>query len=195
MHKREIIERIYVWDKFVRIHHWLIAILIPANAWLLEGGDKAHRWVGYTLAILVSSRIIWGIFSTGNARFSHFMPTPKRVINYLRSYRDKTQPMLSGHNPFGAGMVLVMLSLILALAITGWLMNTDAYWGEAWLQDLHQDLFNVLAYAITLHISMVFVHSWHLWINLPNAMITGYKKRTTSSRKLIRVDDSKHPQK
>ncbi|NOT17146.1 MAG: cytochrome B [Sulfuriferula sp.] len=184
MPKQAVIERIYVWDKFIRLHHWLIAILIPVNGWLLTGGDDVHRWTGYLLAALVSARIVWGFIGHGAALFSQFFPTPQRVLHYLCHYRNPHSPLPSGHNPLGASMALLMLSLIFALAITGWLMGTDAYWGEDWLQNLHSNIFNILIICATIHVSMVILHSLHLRINLPRAMLTGYKNRTNASRRL-----------
>ncbi|MBN8761809.1 MAG: hypothetical protein J0I63_00405 [Thiobacillus sp.] len=38
-------ERAYVWDRFVRLHHWSLATLVLANHFILDG--PAHRWAGY----------------------------------------------------------------------------------------------------------------------------------------------------
>jgi cytochrome b len=84
-----------------------------------------------------------------------------------------------------------MFTLILSLGITGWLMGTDTYWGVTWLENLHETLFYILMLCVSLHVTMVLVLSKHLRINLPKAMVTGYKERTTASRPLGSIHKKK----
>jgi cytochrome b len=193
MSRQPIIERIHVWDKFVRLHHWSVAGLVLGNGLLLEGGSPSHRYAGYLLAALVCGRIAWGLFGSKHARFCSFLPTPARIRHYLRNYRNGNMPLPSGHNPLGGSMVILMLGLMLALGCSGWLMGTDALWGETWLQQLHATLSSILLYCAGLHVTMVLIHSRHLRINLPKAMITGYKERTALSRPLNRQGSPGRP--
>jgi cytochrome b len=186
-----VIERVYVWDKLVRLHHWSVASLILINGWLLDGGGKLHRWAGYTLVALICTRIVWGLLSHGYARFSTFLPTPSRIKTYRLHYQNNNLPMPTGHNPLGGMMILLMFTLILSLGITGWLMGTDTYWGVTWLENLHETLFYILMLCVSLHVTMVLVLSKHLRINLPKAMVTGYKERTTASRPLGSIHKKK----
>lgn len=78
-------------------------------------------------------------------------------------------------------MVFAMLGLVIALGVTGWLMGTDAYWGEEWLEDLHETLSDVLLACVALHVAGVAWVSRKTRINLPRAMLTGYKIRGTHS--------------
>ena len=74
-----------VWDPFVRVFHWLTASLFLGNFLLsddglwLEGGNRLHRWVGYTLAGLVIARVIWGFIGSYHARFRSFVPSISQV--------------------------------------------------------------------------------------------------------------------
>ncbi len=173
-----VVERVYVWDRFVRVHHALLALSVAANTWLLAGGEAPHRWLGYALVGLVAARIAWGVVGSKHARFAAFFPTHKRLAAYLCGHRRAAR----GHNPLGALMVLAMLTLVLALGVSGWLMGTDRYWGEAWLEDVHETLADTLLVGAALHIVAVVVVSLRSRINLPRAMLTGYEERTRHSR-------------
>jgi cytochrome b len=172
-----VVERAYVWDRFVRLHHWSLAALVLLDAFAFDGGGPWHRWAGYAALGLVGARIVWGVIGSRYARFASFFPTPSR----LRTYLAQPGVALRGHNPLGAVMVLAMLGLVVALGITGWLMGTDAYWGEEWLEDLHETLSDVLLACVALHLAGVTRASLKTRINLPRAMLTGYKTRGTHS--------------
>jgi len=81
-----------------------------------------------------------------------------------------------GHNPLGALMMLALMSLILALGFTGWLQGTDAYWGEEWLQELHEVMANALLLAAGLHAAAAIVMGRLERVRLVRAMVTGYKE-------------------
>ena len=174
---RQLIERAYVWDRFIRFHHWGLAGLVLLDSLLLDGSGVPHRWVGYMAAGLVCARFVWGFIGSRHARFSAFFPTPAR----MRAYLGERSILPRGHNPLGAVMVLLMLSLVAALGLTGWLMGTDTYWGEAWLENLHESLSALLLIGVALHVVAVIRISLLARINLPRAMITGYKERTGNS--------------
>lgn len=163
-------ERVYVWDRVVRLVHWSLAALVLANLFLLEG--PAHRWAGYAALALVGLRLAWGIAGSPPARFAAWWPTLARLRAHFSGNR-----IPRGHNPLGALMVLTLLALVVALGATGGLMRTDAYWGEEWLEDLHLTLANTLLACIGLHIAGVMAASLKWRINLPRAMLTGWKVR------------------
>ncbi len=171
----EVAERAYVWDRFVRLHHWSLASLVLVNYFVLEG--PAHRWAGYAALGLVCARLVWGVVGSPYARFAAFLPTPAR----LRAYLARPGVAPRGNNPLGATMVLAMLALVIALGVTGWLMRTDAWWGEEWLEDLHKALADGLLIGAGLHVLGVVAASLKWRINLPRAMLTGYKLRTARS--------------
>jgi cytochrome b len=170
-----VVERHYVWDRFVRLHHWSLAALVLGNHFALE--DRPHRWAGYTALGLVGLRLVWGFVGSTHARFSAFAPTPRR----LRAHLAQPDVAARGHNPFGGAMVLVILTLVAALGFSGWLMGTDACWGEAWLEDIHESLADGLLACVALHVAGVIAASLKWRINLPRAMLTGYKTRTAHS--------------
>lgn len=166
-----------VWDPFVRIFHWSLVTCIVLNQCVLEAGETAHEWTGYTASALVLLRLVWGFVGGRHARFADFFPTPQRLGRHLQALRRGEQPHYDGHNPLGALMMLAMMVLVLSLGLTGWLQTTDAYWGEEWLMELHEWLANGLLLAAGLHATAAIVMGRLERTRLIRAMITGHKQR------------------
>ena len=57
-----------VWDPFIRICHWLLAIAVLV-AWFIDEPLWMHTWLGYLAATLVVLRVVWG-FVGRNTRAS-----------------------------------------------------------------------------------------------------------------------------
>jgi len=167
--------RQYVWDPLVRLFHWSLVACVLANFLLLEEGDPPHRWAGYMASGLVLFRLVWGFVGSRHARFASFFPTPSRLRHHLQQLRAGTLPHSVGHNPLGALMMLALMALVLSLGATGYLMGTDTYWGEDWLEELHEGLANTLMLAVGLHAAAAIVMSKLEKVNLVRAMVTGYK--------------------
>ena len=67
---------IAVWDPFVRAFHWLLAALVII-AWFTDEPLWLHTWFGYTAAVLVVLRVIWGFIGSREARFASFVRGPR----------------------------------------------------------------------------------------------------------------------
>lgn len=162
-------------DLWVRLTHWTVAVGILINlVELTEEGSTWHEYVGYAVAAIVVSRLIWGFIGTKYARFSDFFPTPNRIKNHLTSISGNGKKHL-GHNPFGALMMFALWGVIIGLGVTGYMMGMDAYWGEEWLQELHELLDNSLYVLIPVHVLSAIGMSFMEKQNLVKAMITGKK--------------------
>lgn len=165
-----------VWDPFVRIFHWSVVACVILNLFVLEEGDAPHRWVGYAASGLVLARVLWGFIGTRHARFADFFPTPRRLRAYVQALLQGQFHGTPGHNPLGGLMVLLLLSLLLAVGLTGWLQGTDLYWGEEWVEELHEGLANGLLLAAGLHALAAVVMSRLERVGLIRAMVTGRKE-------------------
>jgi cytochrome b len=97
-------------------------------------------------------------------------------MRHFSALRRREHPRYLGHNPLGAVMMLALMALVISLGLTGWLQGTDAYFGEEWLQELHEVLANVLLVAAGLHATAALVMSHFERVNLIGAMITGIKR-------------------
>jgi len=73
-------------------------------------------------------------------------------------------------------MILMMLSMLL-LGVTGFMLEEiDYFWGEEWLEEVHELIANGLAGLVGLHILAALVESLRLRENLPLSMITGRRR-------------------
>lgn len=165
-----------VWDPVVRLFHWGLVLSI-AVAW---GTDHAsqdlHQFAGYAAATLVMIRLLWGVIGTPHARFSQFVRHPTTVVNYLRAMVTGRETRHIGHNPAGGAMVVALLVMTIATAVTGWMTTTDAYFGVRWVADLHGLSAHIVLLLICVHVGGVILASYRHRENLVAAMITGRKR-------------------
>ncbi len=168
---------IRVWDPIVRIFHWSLVACVLLDATVFDDGDPAHRWTGYAASGLVMARVVWGFIGSRHARFSDFFPTPRRVLAHVHALRAGRVEFHVGHNPLGALMMLALLTVVLLLGITGYLQTTDAFWGENWLEEIHEGLSNTLLVLAGLHAIAAILVGRGERVNLVAAMFTGVKVR------------------
>jgi cytochrome b len=178
-----------VWDLPVRVFHWLL-VLAVAGAWITHQLGvvyfKYHVWCGYTVLVLVSFRILWGLVGTRHARFWNFVRNPFATIRYSFAFLGGREPHYAGHNPLGGWMVLLLLSSLLAQAVFGLFGNDEIFnlgplYGYVTndtsleLTSLHRKLFYWILGAIVLHIGAVIFHRIARGENLVRPMFTGRK--------------------
>lgn len=169
-----------VWDLLVRIFHWSLVASF-ATAWLaVEEWNAVHEWAGYGALGLVSARLVWGLVGSRYARFANFVRSPGVVIRYLRNMLRGTETRYLGHNPAGAAMVLLLMAGIAGLGVTGWMMTLNAYWGVAWLGELHETIASAMLLLVALHVAGVLLASVRHGENLVAAMFTGRKRQDPS---------------
>ncbi len=166
-----------VWDRFVRVFHWSLVACVAFNLLVQDDGEPLHRWSGYLASGLVLARIVWGFIGSRHARFADFFPTPARLRAHLQALRAGRPEAHEGHNPLGALMMLALLALVLSLGLTGWMQGLDAFWGDEWLEELHEGLAASLQGLVLLHVGAALLMSHLERTDLIRAMITGFKRR------------------
>jgi len=72
-------------------------------------------------------------------------------------------------------MVFNLLASLAVIAVTGHLMTTDALWGVAWVEELHEASVTWAELSVVVHIVAVIWESRRTGVNLPRAMVTGVK--------------------
>jgi cytochrome b len=162
---------IKVWDLLVRWVHWSLATLIVIELFNEAGANPWHRYLGYLAAALVVVRLVWGWGDRGHASLASMAASARRAPSYLSESRSPAV----GHTPPGALMAFVLWALVLVVAVTGWMQGLDAFWGEEWLQQVHEALAYVLAAFAVVHIAAAIVTSYAQRVNLIKSMITGNK--------------------
>lgn len=164
-----------VWDPLVRVLHWTLVASV-ASAWYTRTGfGHWHEWIGYVSLVVIAARTLWGAAGTRYARFRQFVRAPAVGLRYAALALRGGAPRYIGHNPLGGWMVLALILTVLVVGGTGWLYTTDAYWGEAWLEALHDASAKLLLVLVALHVSGVIATSLLQRENLVAAMIHGRK--------------------
>lgn len=170
-------QTVRVWDPLVRFFHWSLAFAFLANYFFTEGGEGWHRWIGYAAVAWICVRIVWGFVASGAARWSDFWPTPARVKEHVQGLIHGNDKHRLGHSPLGALVMILMMAAMLLLGLTGYMFEEiDRYWGEEWLETLHEWIADGLAGLVVLHLLAATVESIRLRDNLPLSMITGRRK-------------------
>jgi cytochrome b len=145
----------FQWDWLVKITHWSVAILFISNFALNEEGGDIHVWFGYSVLGLVCIRLLWGLITHSPARLSSFKPSPKAAIAHLKEVLSTKEDNHEGHNPAGAIMIWCMWLGLLATGISGWMMKTDTFWGEDWVEELHGFMANATFICVCIHVTAI----------------------------------------
>lgn len=145
---------VVIWDKFIRFFHWSVASLFLLDYWIVEGGEDLHDWIGYLIALLVLFRVVWGFIGTPTARFKSFWPSKKGVKQYIQQFPNKAS-YTHGHNQLGGMMVIFLLFMLFLTALSGWMRGLDIFWGEDWVQWLHEYSADVLMASVVVHVLAV----------------------------------------
>lgn len=167
---------IMVWDPVVRLFHWLVVVGFALNMFVTAEGKLVHRWVGYTILAAVAFRLVWGFVGTAHARFSDFVPSPRRLLIYGKALLARREPRYVGHNPVGALMMIVLVGLLILCGATGWMQGLDAYWGVEWVQELHESAANAILVLAGFHVTAAIIESLRHRDNLIWSMVTGRKR-------------------
>lgn len=184
--------KITVWDRFVRLFHWLLvggfftAYLVDDD-WL-----GVHVWAGYLVFSLVVLRIAWGFVGSEHARFADFVRRPGEVLRYLLAEVAGRAQRHLGHNPAGGAMVIALMASLLATTVLGMLLlgsepgnalysfvsgvGLAGETGEEVLEETHEFMANFTLALVGLHVAGVLLSSLLHRENLVRAMVTGRKR-------------------
>lgn len=171
-------QTVQLWDPLIRVFHWSTAVIFIANYFVNEAGDDWHRWLGYAAVAGLVVRFFWGFIGTGAARWSDFFPTGSSVIQHAKILLRGEHYHRLGHSPLGGLIMILMMLCMLALGITGFLMEeVDYFWGEEWLEDIHKWIADGLLALVIIHVAAALFESYRLKENLPLSMITGKRRK------------------
>lgn len=174
-----------VWDLPIRLFHWALAICIVLGIVFVKIGGNAIQWhayCGYIALTLIVFRIIWGFVGSWHARFVNFIPSPSKLIAYLRAQIDGG----IGHNPLGALSVVALLTVILVQAVTGLFADDDIFFQGplakyvsndtvALLTSIHRVNQYLIFALVGLHIAAILFYQLVRRQNLIGPMVTGDK--------------------
>lgn len=181
---------IMVWDPLVRLFHWaLVALILTEYLSGEAGAEPVHFIAGYLLIPLLVVRLLWGFIGSHYARFANFLYPWATTRAYLFTILRGHPPRYLGHNPAGAVMVYLLLTLVLLTLATGLLVQaTIEFEGPllelmyqaddaqaALFRRLHGLCVNGLLLLVPAHILGVIVASYQHREKLILSMITGKK--------------------
>lgn len=146
--------RVRVWDPLVQVFHWTLATSFLA-AYMLDDFRTVHKTFGYIAFGAVIVRIVWGFVGSGHARFADFVPWPRTFLRYVCDTFAGREARYIGHNPAGGAMVVALLTAVLTLGTTGWMMTTDRFWGVEWVEDVHATVANLAIGLVAFHLGGV----------------------------------------
>lgn len=180
--------QVAVWDIAQRVGHWVLVGSF-ATAWLLSEGERWRQWhvVAGLVALGVAVwRLAWGFWGSRHARFADFVRGPTAVAGYLRSLLGTPAHHL-GHNPAGGWAIVLLLTLTVATATTGWLGQNEL---TPWAETLHEPLAQAWMLTVVVHVTGVLVSSWLHAENLLAAMWHGRKPARTDVAPAENLDAS-----
>jgi cytochrome b len=133
------------------------------------------------------ARIGWGLVGPGPARFASFVRGPREVLRYAGELlRGRPTPHLS-HNPLGGAMVVALVGVLLAIAVTGAVVYAGPHFegpltglltkrDAKAVKEIHEAFSNVLLGLVGVHVAGVLASSRLERQNLVLGMITGRKR-------------------
>ena len=190
-----------VWDPFVRVCHWSLAIVVIVD-WFTDEPLWMHSWLGYLAAVLVILRVAWGFIGPEHARFVSFVRGPRAVFGYLADLTRLSSKRYLGHSPAGGAMIIALLVMVAVTTVTG-MANLAADRGEGpiagivakverpsvlgeragdgrheelFIKEVHETAANITLVLVVLHLAGVAMASFAHRENLVRAMITGRKR-------------------
>lgn len=168
--------KVPVWDRFVRVFHWSLVASFATAYLYTEHIGLVHKGAGYLALALIAARCVWGFIAPSpHARFASFVPTPRRLWAYLGQLARGREPRHLGHNPAGAVMIIYLLCATTLIGVTGFLMTTDAFWGNELVETLHVTTVDVTLIAVAVHVAANLYESLRHRDNMFKAMVTGEK--------------------
>lgn len=173
---------VLIWDLPTRLFHWLLSAgFIAAAVIALAMGEHSplfpyHAIIGLTIALMVVLRVVWGIVGTRYARFGSFIFGPAAVIEYMKGALIGGGKRHLGHNPGSAVAIFALLALVLALAVTGFMMGQ----GNEAIKEVHEILAWTTVGVVVVHVLGVAFHTIRHRENITASMIHGRKRADAS---------------
>jgi cytochrome b len=188
------IRTVRAWDGPTRLFKWSLVALVFLSWLTHELGDEALTWhmrIGYATLTLLVFRLLWGVVGSSTARFSAWVCWPWTALRYgFDLLKGRGRPYLS-HNPLGSWMILALLGVVGAQAMTGLFTvdhngifggpfaNLDPLEDPTRLQKtlswFHHRGFNIVLALAAVHVSVNLFYQFVKKDPVIQAMITGEK--------------------
>jgi len=177
-----------IWDIWVRLFHWSLAVSVLFQLYNGETGEGFYDWhkqVGELVLALIVFRILWGLWGSTNARLSALVQHPKSALSHFKTLLRRNVPQERGHNAAGGWAIIAMLLIIGTQALTGLFIADEeefiegSFYGalDSSVSDLlytvHQNNAVLIQTIIVVHLVMIFLYWLVAKQNLVLPMISG----------------------
>lgn len=143
-----------VWTLKIRLLHWLMAAFVLLNLFLYNESGDIHNWLGYGTLAIIFFRALLGLTSSGFDGFRNFPLQPTELLYFFRNLFNRNRKDYTGHNPAAAYAYVVFWLLIIALGITGILLeHVEEYFGSQSLEEIHGVLADSVIVFLVLHLT------------------------------------------
>lgn len=112
-------DKIYVWDRFIRVFHWSLVLLFVTSYLTGENEHWLHIYSGYSIITLLCLRLLWGFVGSRHAKFKNFIYSPNTIVQYTKTLVKGESKQYLGHNPLGGLMVIMLLITLMVTTLSG----------------------------------------------------------------------------
>lgn len=156
-------------DALTRTFHWLMALCFTC-AYITAESDRwqlVHVTAGYTLAILLVLRWLWGMLGPRRVH-------PGRHWTQLMKWRasQPTSPGLTSWQAPALALGIVMVWLSIPLVFVSGYTSYMAFSGD-WMEEIHEFAGHLMLWAVLVHVSALGLWSLLRRRHLAIPMITG----------------------
>ncbi len=145
-------------DAPMRMFHWLFALCF-VGAYASADGERwrmLHVTLGYTLAGLLTFRVVYGLVGPRHARLSLWwrkLAGPPAWMASLKPAATAGVNWRQGQNLLMALALVALLASVLPVTLSGYATYSD--WGGDWLEELHEFAGNTLLWLVLAHLAMI----------------------------------------
>jgi Ni/Fe-hydrogenase 1 B-type cytochrome subunit len=200
----EQIRRVTVWSGRQRLVHWLTALStlgLVATGWLIGAAPTLalaavdyHYMLAAVLSLALLVRLWLGLFGQGAERFEQLWPTAGErdamrasLMFYLTLGRSPL-PNWYAHNPLWKPLYWLLLILLAAVALTGWIMPGIPVVGRLYLPRLHEWLATGVSMWLALHLFSVLLQDIRGGLGGVSAMLGGDRYFSVDRDRLVRPE-------
>ena len=164
-----------VWPYYIRIIHWIIALTVVLNIFILEEGDPPHRNLGYLALGLVLVRFFLGFINKKKNLFPALPLKWSDIKTHATSHFNGPPVDYEGHTPLASVVYVLIWICLIGLAISGWMLGLDAFWGDETLEEIHGAISTGLEVLVVIHFIGIALDSYFWKRKTWMSMIKGYK--------------------
>ena len=190
----------FVWPLCTRLMHWGIAISF-FMAFLTSFHAHLFLWhiaSGWCFGLIIGIRMLWGFIGPYHALFRTFHLNITALKCYFSTkITNRWRDIEAGHNPASSWFTLIVLGVGVMIVCSGIVLQGIqegsgllSYLNHAWFSHVtpialvHQLLSYVLIFGACIHISGVLIEQFYHKTHMLFAMVSGYRKATTSAQPL-----------